>query len=1357
MSSIEKLLIQGVRSFHPDTHQVIDFHGAPVTLIVGQNGSGKTTIIEVLKYVCTGSFPPAVQGKQWLFDPKVRGASDTKALIRLKLRDQANNKIEVSRRLEVVQNRKTQTFKSKESTIVKTDPVTKEKVQISSKCAEIDREMELRMGVSGAVLENVIFCHQEDSNWPLNPPNDLKKRFDAIFSATRYIKALEEIKKTTKSEKQNLVAFGINLEHLKDKKELALQLEEQYRLTKSRYESVGEKISDLEVQRDNIQVQKTMATSKVEELQVKRNTIGLKEKDVENAKNQLRRIEEEGLEILSEDTAVLEDKRLEFERCQKHDAGELDKMKEKYEKLCKRQLSLQTKIDQEREALGEFRNAQKIHEEKKVKLGARINNLAAKWNIEDYEGAAFSDTRVNLFSQRLEEIQRTKDSELKMKKEKSSEEHSRLQSRLDEIRSNIAQTNERLNTYNKDQKQYQKEIKACKDSLTQMQRDSGSLDMLNEQRQNNITALHSVEDKYKSENYDNKISEMKKEIRTKQQEIDRLTELQQQIVSQIALYTKITQLEKTITQDKHKWNTLLTNRETQLSNLFGVPVSPRNVLRQYESRHLALTEEVRKLRSEYSSCKDIVVKCESQRDAKRESLSKLQDQKKTYRRKMKNLCGDMAYEAVLDAAQKKVEEAEDIFRYGITASSIVKKANESTGQKQQSILPNGEVQTGKSRMEHGCCPTCKREYDSQSAFEAFLKFWKSKLDALSQVDVEELKRTKESAMQEYNTIAALENDNTRLAELEAESIPELEKEICNLDTQINEVSAKLQEIEVKQAAEELKLEELESTRSDCGEIERLGAKIAKDDAAIVSEKSKLYSNDSGMDNDEVSAKLAELNDSIGHIRKGIERLEKARDIKKNEIQNAKNDVHEAEKRIKDHELIVKDQAQKEDAIFSLQEKLNEIIMKKSNEEKERVPQNKRLQEANEIQEKHKNESEREFNECQKELESINSDIREIKRMVEEVNSYIRNGKESSLQDCDTRLNEALATFEERKKEADTQQEQISALTEKVATEKIRQKQILENLAYRRYEKEKRDFNTILQKLKADLENLESDGYEEELRTLEEQENNINLKISGHEGELGVLRQKAQEHRDELRKPVYRGAHQEYRETLIKKETTNATLDDLKTYYTALDNAVVSFHAMRMKEINESVKDLWESTYRGGDIDYIEILSSEDAEGAKGKINRDMESRKSYNYRVVMVKGRQKLDMRGRCSAGQKVLASIIIRLALADTFCLQCGVFTLDEPTTNLDAENIDSLAAGLSQIIVQRRNQSNFQMLIITHDEQFVQQLGRNGCTDTYYHISKEPCQDGSGILCSSIKKREIRHLDEHIQSDDEGNNSDF
>jgi len=64
----------------------------------------------------------------------------------------------------------------------------------------------------------------------------------------------------------------------------------------------------------------------------------------------------------------------------------------------------------------------------------------------------------------------------------------------------------------------------------------------------------------------------------------------------------------------------------------------------------------------------------------------------------------------------------------------------------------------------------------------------------------------------------------------------------------------------------------------------------------------------------------------------------------------------------------------------------------------------------------------------------------------------------------------------------------------------------------------------------------------------------------------------------------------------------------------------------------------------------------------------------------MMKGETALDMRGRCSAGQKVLASIIIRLALAETFGLNCGFLALDEPTTNLDSDNIQSLAEALDE-----------------------------------------------------------------------------
>ena len=60
-----------------------------------------------------------------------------------------------------------------------------ETVSITSKCADLNREMVNALGVSKAVLENVIFCHQEESNWPLNEGKSVKQKFDEIFAATR--------------------------------------------------------------------------------------------------------------------------------------------------------------------------------------------------------------------------------------------------------------------------------------------------------------------------------------------------------------------------------------------------------------------------------------------------------------------------------------------------------------------------------------------------------------------------------------------------------------------------------------------------------------------------------------------------------------------------------------------------------------------------------------------------------------------------------------------------------------------------------------------------------------------------------------------------------------------------------------------------------------------------------------------------------------------------------------------------------------------------------------------------------------------------------------------------------------------
>ena len=86
MASIDALSIRGIRSFGPDEAQLIKF-AKPLTVIVGENGCGKTTIIECLKYIMTGSLPPgASSGQSFVHDPKIAGRSEVKGQIKLKVR-----------------------------------------------------------------------------------------------------------------------------------------------------------------------------------------------------------------------------------------------------------------------------------------------------------------------------------------------------------------------------------------------------------------------------------------------------------------------------------------------------------------------------------------------------------------------------------------------------------------------------------------------------------------------------------------------------------------------------------------------------------------------------------------------------------------------------------------------------------------------------------------------------------------------------------------------------------------------------------------------------------------------------------------------------------------------------------------------------------------------------------------------------------------------------------------------------------------------------------------------------------------------------------------------------------------------
>ncbi|KHJ81263.1 hypothetical protein OESDEN_19051 [Oesophagostomum dentatum] len=137
----------------------------------------------------------------------------------------------------------------------------------------------------------------------------------------------------------------------------------------------------------------------------------------------------------------------------------------------------------------------------------------------------------------------------------------------------------------------------------------------------------------------------------------------------------------------------------------------------------------------------------------------------------------------------------------------------------------------------------------------------------------------------------------------------------------------------------------------------------------------------------------------------------------------------------------------------------------------------------------------------------------------------------------------------------------------------------------------------------------------------------------------------------------------YHDVVVDRIVMQETITDLEKYTQCLDTSIIKFHSEKMTAINNILDGLWRRVYRGNDIQTIRI---------KSECVTSAEKRKAYDYRVVMVLNNDvELDMRDRCSAGQKMLACILIRIALADVFGGMCSIIALDEPTTNLDAAKV--------------------------------------------------------------------------------------
>ncbi|KAI8818612.1 AAA domain-containing protein [Fimicolochytrium jonesii] len=402
MSQIDKLLIRGIRSFDPNVQNVIEFY-TPLTIILGHNGAGKTTVIECLKYATTGDLPPNSRNGAFIHDPKLAHETEVKAQIKLRFKNVNQREMVCTRSMSLVQKKTGVTQKTLESLLLTKDPETGESHSLSTKCAELDTEVPLQLGVSKAILESVIFCHQEDTFWPLAEPSILKKKFDDIFASTRYTKALANIKELRKEQLAKLKLAENNVVHLKTDKGRAERVREAFAMVQEKFAKAQQRIESLDGGEIAHAVEQMQSLSK-EINKAAELSLAIRQATSEREMRQKRMEEmEENLQQFEESDDELRQLLSEYEKSLHTQQTEMEAIERDISDRKRRLSELQREQNQELTDRGRFEAAQIAYEGKLRELDAEIIRLSNQLSYHGFESGPFSASDTQKFTRDLQQ------------------------------------------------------------------------------------------------------------------------------------------------------------------------------------------------------------------------------------------------------------------------------------------------------------------------------------------------------------------------------------------------------------------------------------------------------------------------------------------------------------------------------------------------------------------------------------------------------------------------------------------------------------------------------------------------------------------------------------------------------------------------------------------------------------------------------------------------------------------------------------------------------------------------------------------------------------------------------------------
>ena len=1292
MSKLEKLLIYGIRSFDNE-HQAVIAFPTPVTLIAGPNGTGKTTIIECLKYATTGILPPNCKtGGAFIHDPDLCGKKTVQAQVKLQYRSNQNVPMVVVRNLQLQVKAKSRQQSTLEGLLFLERHG--ERHAISKKASALDRDVPESLGVSTAVLDNVIFCHQDESLWPLSEPANLKRKFDEIFEAQKYIKAIENLNQLRKKHAADLVQLRLTETHAREDKDKAAKAQKRALQLEAKGDQLRQEAKDLDVKKNQAQAAADETWKQAEVYSEILGTLRGKRIEVQSKENIIRGLKAH-LEEVTQSDQWLESTLSQFEERLQEYRDESKSKEQGYKETKAKVDSHRSSLVQKYKERGEYEHAKAENKRNEEMRKSSIQHIASKHSVRGYDDPS-TDSMVTEFMFKIRKLSKDKQSTLQRVRNDGNTEKRNAQSSVDRLVEQKTRLHDgkisaksQIETNKQQMKDYQTRVNQINvDEGTQAGFES-RLEDLN----GKVQRLREQETKNK---WTQCIQDENVKLRTFDEESARLNQELVEGTRKAGEMARIAHLKRESRNQQRSLETLLGIHSEHINKLLGAEWNAASCETVYEqASHVA---------------NDAVAGAERERDAVGRELEQVNFKLQTSKKKLKQQRSDLkTYEGkirqTLDAHPSEYQTILSQATYNLD----VMKSNASNT---LGLVPYFESILETSRNEKPACRICERPFHGEqdpslvklrNRFSSLITKLKSKVD-------EEMIKHSEGELRELNELAGPMELYNQLREKE---IPALEAEENDSTQQRDSLIMKLEEHDKVVSSKQLLQTELEQIKGPITSIARCQSEGTSLDRQIQESTSKPAESTESRTLEDIQQDIANLSEKARASKQVVTKLS-------NEQEQCRSSLSDLERQTNELKLqmaFTSSELEKKAGLIARVEEFKAVIQQQRDIIETADANVEQLApEIDTAQAKYDNlvqRAEVQEQDMTRQCSEISEDLNALELLNNQLKSYISRGIPATAANTDQeikRIERQVNNLEGRLGEVTRE---INELNERLRNSQNTQRQYADNLSYRRESR-------LLEKLRSEIETLAARNAEADRDRFQETSRAHQNAYQKYNGEQSVIIGEVKSIVNQLEElghdfeTDWKGAGKRYREAYIKVETTKAAVEDLQRYASALDKAIVRYHGLKMEEVNRIIDELWQQTYQGTDIDTIMIKTETEKVTAS----------RSHSYRAVMVKQDAEMDMRGRCSAGQKVLASIIIRLALAECFGVNCGLIALDEPTTNLDKANIGALAQALHQIIVSRQQQKNFQLIIITHDDEFLRMMRPGDFVDHYYRISRnEAC----------------------------------